>query len=60
MEELLVEDLPVTEEYMPPYEGDRVPTLSQLPSQEVENEAEAQNRTSFRRLEALERALKSR
>ena len=59
-EELSVEDPPTIEEGMPTYEGDRVSTMPQLPTQEVGTEKEAPNRTSSRRWKASERALGSR
>ena len=55
-----MEDLPAIEEDMPPSEVDRVSTLHQLYTQEVENEAEAPTRTYSRRWKASSRSLESR
>ena len=55
-----MEDLPTTEEEVHPSEGDRVPTLLQLPYQEVESEAEAPNRTSFIRWKTSARDIEIR
>ena len=59
-EKLPVEDLPAAEKEMPPYEGDRTPTMLQLNYQEVSTEVEARIRTSSRRWKASARVLGSR
>ena len=50
----------VIEEEMPPSEGDRVPPLPQLPSQEVAHEAEVPTKKSSRIWKAAARSLGSK